>query len=313
MRNKLLSVQNELSLHSHIERAKISESLHGIGLAHISEHFRRGWVNVIQKQFGSAIFVDKIPRSDKWNVPSFDFGHLFDPNSPDRCDGEQLTSIDNEVGRISRAGKFTLPFNDCVFIEQFYQSEDNSAGVRIIRAKITGENIVGEEYIYTYFAGEVGTSWLKQPGDFVVSPDGYVEIRMDSEYFNESDKECVDSRFDIINESSGSLLRGIVLLSIGETSTINCEHLTRLNKKRSLNKQRPLPATIKVRLGAARVQGGEAVRGSGSTKQPHNRRGHYRKLASGKIIFVNGSRINGGTDKTRSYKVVSAPTAELNI
>jgi hypothetical protein len=313
MRNNLLSVHGEFSLHSRIERAKISESLHDIGLAHISEHFRRGRVNVIQKQFKGAVFVDKVPRIDNWNVPSFDLGHLFDPNSPYQCDENQLTCIDNEVGRIARVGKITIPFNDCAFIERFSQSKDNSAGVRIIRAKRTGEKVVGEEYLYTYFGGEVGASWIKQPGDFVVSPEGYVEIRVDGEYFRESDKECVDSRIDIISEASASLLRGIVLLSLGETSTMHCEHLARVNKKRSLNKQRPLPPTIKVRLGAVRVQGGESARGSGSSKQPHNRRGHYRKLASGKIVFVSGSRINGGTDKARSYKVVSAPTAELNI
>jgi len=313
MQNKLLSARGDSSLHSHIERAKICESLHGVGLAHISECFRRGRVNVIRKEFGRTVFVDKIPRGCNWSVPSFDFGHLFDPNSPDKCDEEQLTCINNELERIARFGKITLPFNDCAFIARFSESEDSSAGVRLIRAKRIGENVVGEDYIYKHFEGEVGTSWLKQPGDFVISPGGHVKIRMDSEYVTESDKKCVDSRFDVISESSGSLLLGIVLLSIGEKSTIDCESSAHVNKKRSLNKLRPLPPTIKVRLGAVRVQGGESARGSGSSKQPHNRRGHYRKLASGKIVFVSGSRINGGTEKTRSYKVVSPPTAELNI
>lgn len=44
--------------------------------------------------------------------------------------------------------------------------------------------------------------------------------------------------------------------------------------------------------------------GSGTAKSPHDRRGHIRRLASGKLVRVRPSKIHGGGDRPPVYAVV---------
>lgn len=312
MRNKLLYGHGAVSRSLTNEESSGRKNVRHGSLAHLSEHFRRGQVMVLRKESGNRLLVEKLPRQNYWNIPSFDLGYLFDENSPDRLNTAKFDSIEMEVKRLALEGKIYMPFQDCAFIARLSETNDSAESTTLVRVKTDDEVITGEVFVWCFRKQNPHIEWHKQPFKFTLSSSGLYEIEFHDQFKDNAGRKSL-ARFVIVGrECAHFVAKAVVLLSEGEMITEHCEYTARINRKRSLNRLGQLPQTIRVRLGAAVGRRGAASPGTGSGRQPHDRRGHYRKLASGQVVFVNASKINGGADRPRSYEVVAPPKREMN-
>lgn len=89
-----------------------------------------------------------------------------------------------------------------------------------------------------------------------------------------------------------------------DPETVEPAALTAINVGRAKSKKalKPLPAFITIENKPA-ADRGEPSGHSGVAKLPHNRRGHWRNLRSGKRVWVRDCAIHGGSDVGRNYVV----------
>jgi len=96
--------------------------------------------------------------------------------------------------------------------------------------------------------------------------------------------------------------KAIFAVTNNERETVETEQLRILNAGRARAKNNPLPPLpefIRVSNEPRRVS--ERSEPTGITKQPHDRRGHYRTYRSGKQVWVRSCRIHGGSEEPRIY------------
>jgi hypothetical protein len=80
------------------------------------------------------------------------------------------------------------------------------------------------------------------------------------------------------------------------------DYLVRVNRGRARGKLAPLPAVRLIDLTKFHPSTGGTESGGGLVR-PHDRRGHYRTLQTGRIVPVRPAKIHGGSDSPPKYTV----------
>lgn len=90
----------------------------------------------------------------------------------------------------------------------------------------------------------------------------------------------------------------------GERERVETESLRTLNHGRAKSKVKLVPVPRFIRIGGPlRVSQNQPHTGTGSSRSPHERIGHWRNYRSGKRVWVRDCKIHGGSYVPRNYRV----------
>jgi len=78
-----------------------------------------------------------------------------------------------------------------------------------------------------------------------------------------------------------------------------------INQKRAGDKRKPIQAPRILSLSRIVDYDNDSVSGFGAPRSPHDRRGHWRRYQSGKVIWISDMKIHGGSVNAPLYEVVS--------
>lgn len=108
-------------------------------------------------------------------------------------------------------------------------------------------------------------------------------------------------------EYSMPALTGLIFLAdqlLTDRTTVELEPTQRVRLGRpSISRNRSIPGSTVIHL-QRRLYPNRPVAHGGSSKRPHERRSHTRRLRSGRIIRVTSSSIRGGTGRPKAYDVI---------
>lgn len=109
----------------------------------------------------------------------------------------------------------------------------------------------------------------------------------------------------VVQEEYQTVMICLALLSMESTKRESCmsERLASVNRGRAKGKLPPIPDTIRITLGKPTVTSSASIGATGITQRPHDRRGHVRRLKSGRIVPVRAYSVHGGSGVTRRYEV----------
>ena len=285
--------------------------------AQAKEH---GWINRFTKQArGGFEVVATGAETYHWaKLPVFDFGHLQDPTSPDFLGQSFTGSITDECFKLANSllnsGEFHLPFSECIYIIRYYETSHGFETIHLLH--LPEED--GEISCDTYFRqpkiqSRAKRRWGVCPFQFtLVNGDGRAEKGYLSKHYDERvdfDPECWSSvQQDLLGKSTDMAVATLLLRQPAGAVTTAAVHGD-LNPPQ-LNEQDVKEPAFGVKTVAVnRVRLMSHLRGltfDRSAKAPHERRGHYRTLRSGRIVPVKSSKIHGGSDEASVYNVVRA-------
>ncbi|GFE77539.1 hypothetical protein NTCA1_51880 [Novosphingobium sp. TCA1] len=117
----------------------------------------------------------------------------------------------------------------------------------------------------------------------------------------------LDSLGGIVADEYNSVMVCLALLSMESTKkeTSASERLASVNRGRAKGKLPPIPDTIRITLGKPTVTSSASIGATGITQRPHDRRGHVRRLKSGRIVPVRAYSVHGGSGVARRYEVTA--------
>lgn len=234
--------------------------------------------------------------SDNKECPCFDFGHT-ENFSPELA--ENLASYANEL---FKHDLFTLPYNPVYYS---WSKHNQKYGVFVIQEEDEPLNLK----ILFFFAERnpfifAGMGTIEYRHD-VVNTDiklGMADIDGTISYLNKKIKFVSDDSEKFLYKTIAA--HAVILTSLLQsthTKTRKTEYSDKLNKKRA---KRGLPAimpyhTVYFEVGGKNYNTDGTEVGSGTHASPkmHWRRGHVRKLASGKLTHVRPCLVNAmGSD-----------------
>jgi hypothetical protein len=147
--------------------------------------------------------------------------------------------------------------------------------------------------------GETG-KWTQAPVQAIWCPEtgwgALTETKFGSDHWYAERKEDAEVAF-------ANLLVGTLLLARrpDPPAADETEYLKRVNRGRTRGKLAPLPPVRLVDLTRYKYS---SDAGDGKRHQrPHDRRGHYRRLNTGRLVPVRPAKIHGGSSAPPNYKV----------
>jgi hypothetical protein len=274
-------------------------------LAHFAEAARNKRVALIQYVGDDAIRLSMLNAGRHWAFPCLNFGQLDDtadatkswsPEVWNETWAEGVEHVEN--------GTFRLPFEECAYLFHYADNQQKYETVNLIHLATMADGILGETYIWQpSHPNSLLQGWTKHPFQFVIMNDGTIEwslhpsTRIDTHLVKEYEAD--------VKATYTKVICATMLLTHGAKSTSPSAYVAGVNNGRALGKLKPLPDTITIDL-SSRYRSGSRLQGgfnTGVVRQPHDRRGHYRTLKSGKIIPVKASQIHGGSSQSRVYNV----------
>ena len=285
------------------------------GFADFYEAVRKGnAVAIVSNASSSRITVAPLWRDQihhEWAVPSFDFGHVLDPHSPSTFIGEQAwKEMWPDVMDLLTGESFRLPFDECVYLVRYRETPQKWETVNLLHLWHDEDGtIAGNTYFQQDASQPVMRRWTLMPFQFVVhqGDNTGVEFNFDPRANLSPDVEA-EYVLDMRTKYSEALVLTLLLRSNG--IVIEEPELSRtaeVNRGRASAKLPPLSRTRVIRFGHLK-RATSTVSGIGSPKRPHERRGHYRKLRTGKVVPIAASKVHGGADAP-SYVVTGASPA----
>jgi len=235
-------------------------------------------------------------------APVFDFGFLRDLSTGKALDLDVYNGLVAEGEERLYAGTFQLPFPEVWYVIWFSDADGARYGtVNLLHAiELDGGGVQLVVYARSFDApGEAG-KWMQEPVQAVWHPDlgwGVVtETRFSSDHWYAERKANIEVAFANMMVATLLLARHPDPLPAAET-----EYLAGVNRGRARGKLKPLPA---VRLIDLTKYNAPAEEGDGSRQvRPHDRRGHYRRLNTGRLVPVRPAKIHGGSSEPPKYKV----------
>lgn len=255
--------------------------------------------------------IEPIYRRYDWAVPSFDFSFIFDPADSSFVGTEVCNDLWAEASELLSENKMRMPFPECAFLFRYRETYSRYETVNLVHLRDDGEAIWGDTFFQQAIDHPSKSRWTKTPFQFVLHPGLGVEMNFDP-LVRLSPSWEHEYRLDLRSKYTevlyAALLLGSRRASILEEAA-NPVPLIEVNRQRSEpDDLKPLPATriIKVNLPVLVATARNRGRGIGSEKRPHERRGHYRNLQSGKQVWVNACKIHGGSGAPPRYSVLNA-------
>lgn len=127
--------------------------------------------------------------------------------------------------------------------------------------------------------------------------------------FHDSDRVNIDYNYvgKMVSDEYEAVMLCLALLSMESTEQeiSASERLASVNRGRAKGKLPPIPDTIRITLGKPTVTSSASIGATGITQRPHDRRGHVRRLKSGRIVPVRAYSVHGGSGVARRYEVTA--------
>lgn len=251
--------------------------------------------------------IEPVYRRYDWAMPSFDFGFIFDPADPSFVGENVCNDLWREASELLSGNEMRMPFPECAFLFRYRETGDRYETVNLVHIRDDGEAIWGDTYFQQDADSPTKSKWTKTPFQFVLHPGLGVEanfdplVRLTPFWENEY-------RIDLRSKYSEVLYAALMLSAHRAHLEDDGSNTVALMAGSEGHDLSHLPPTriIKVNrpglIAAARARSS----GTGAEKRPHERRGHYRNLQSGKKVWVNACKIHGGQDAPPKYSVLNA-------
>jgi hypothetical protein len=282
-----------------------------VGFADFVEEMRQGMaLRVSSNQHHAKVEVTPVPREYtryNWAIPSFDFGHLYDPKSSASIGLERWNSEWQPVTELLENEQFRLPFDECAFIFRYGETLLKYATTNIVHVYHDEDrSIVGHTWFQQEVNDAVKQRWTMMPFQFVVhqgSPPS-VEInfstpRLTSDVEADYREDCKAKYTEVL---IATLLMSTNAAHEGQDER-TAQRIAQVNRGREFGKLPPLPMTRFIHIDKTVITRAATATCIGSPKRPHDRRGHYRTLRSGKRVEVSPSKIHGGSEVAPCYRV----------
>lgn len=201
------------------------------------------------------------------------------------------------------SGTFRLPFEECVYVFHYADTPQKYEGVNLLHLVTSGDEVTGECYNWQPSAPGRMRQWNKEPWQFtIINRDG-IDWAIEPDFERQLPMSVATEYVHNMRASYTKVICATMLMRCGENASEPTEYVSGINRGRALGKLAPLSDTISVRFDHAAVQQAYPSGGFSGARQPHDRRGHYRTLKSGKVVPVKSSKIHGGASAPRNYVV----------
>lgn len=273
-------------------------------LADFAESSRKKQVSVLKSFRAPNNYSSELQGfGTAWDLPSFNFGGLDDQtSSPDAWTKDVWDATWHAGLSLIEAGKFRLPYEECVYLFHFAENASMCESVNLIHLVTNGDDVIGEIFFRQPHGPSGLNGWTKSPSQFTIINGETIEWAVEPAFAATLTPEKLRDYSEDCKASYTKAICATVLLSQGAERSMPSERTAVVNRGRVLGKLAPLPDTVTVRFDHAAIGRHYEGAGTGGHRQPHNRRGHYRTLRSGKVIPVSSSRIHGGAEE-RQYDV----------
>jgi len=264
------------------------------------EHARRGKIITVGVEEGRTK-TTKFPQSTYWAVPVFDFGSLtYSKDDMDELGKEFPTAL----SLIGENG-VQLPFPRCIFA---FTDPDKTCRGEWLSQPDFFELIQEEDriYVHNFFRSIVRGKAVWMYEDDRVSFDRFTrEAQMPDRYAGFIDGKTSD-HVDIVRQKVQHTVLAATMINMKRAKQVVQEScaLASVNLGRAKANLSPISNTIKISIAESEATGkGRGGSRPSSVRSPHDRRSHFRTLASGKVIAVRASAIHGGASTPRHYEV----------
>lgn len=255
--------------------------------------------------------VEPIYRQYDWAMPSFDFGFIFDPADPSFIGVDTCNDLWAEASERLSENTMRMPFAECAFLFRYRETGNRDETVNLVHVRDDGEAIWGDTFFQQAIDHPTKSKWTKTPFQFVLHPGQGVEFNFDPMVrltpFWEN-----EYRLDLRAKYSEVLYAALLLIShraqVEEDASDALAPIETANHGSVRDDPKPIPATRIIRVNRQGLIAATRARRSGTAieRRPHERRGHYRQLRTGKQVWVNSCKIHGGSDVPPKYDIVNA-------
>ena len=245
-----------------------------------------------------------------WALPSISFGQLDDmANSSEAWTKTVADEAWKEGAAHVLAGTFSLPFEECIYLFHYEETTQKYETINLLHLVTSGNEITGECYFWQPSAPGTMSQWTKDPWQFTIINGAGVEWAIEPHFEGQIPASMAQDYKEDAKSSYTKVICATMLLGHGGKSSEPIEYVSGVNRGRALGKLAPLPDTITVRFDHAAIRQAYPAGGFSGAKQPHDRRGHYRTLASGKVIPSSRQRFTAVRLRpvTMSWKALSDP------
>jgi hypothetical protein len=235
-------------------------------------------------------------------IPSFDFGHINDPQHRDYWGGPLWDSLEREW--LTEPAVVRLPFPECAFLFHYTESAAQYESVNLIHAR-QDDNGTIETQCYFWQPGAPGamSNWAEAPvAAFTVRN----QFRLHTIRGRFSQARMISYKIDAASNgrivSQGSLL----LNRRVDREPVQSRAHDLMNYNRIMASRVAVPRTIRIKVREQREALQHTSRegiGMGGTKAAHERRGYWRQYRSGRRGWVRNCSIHGGSPIPRDYRV----------
>ncbi|MGA1809996.1 hypothetical protein VHN57_02330 [Sphingobium sp. WW5] len=245
--------------------------------------------------------IRAIDVGNNWDLPAFDFGHLDDLKSPNILPRQRRDELWADWLDLRESGQFRLPFPHCLYV---YRWRDGGL-VNVFDLRQSDDNLLID--VYFNYAGQ--PRWHHHAAKLNYDMHAATLDRALTSFAEDFlPAEKLGIYQDAQANWSKMILATLLLRRSNTTEEIQCNdrELRSINSRRAKADESPIRDMIRIRYNkhdlGHRIASAEPT---GSTRCPHDRRAHYRRLRSGKIIPVRASHIHGGGDRARNYVVAA--------
>lgn len=239
-----------------------------------------------------------------WAMPSFNFGRLDDVgHSADAWSRTVWDEMWRQGSDHITAGTFRVPFAECVYLFRYSEDQSRYESVNLLHLVTSGDEITGECYSWSPNAPGHMCEWTKSPWQFTITNGSSIEWAIEPQFEAQLPAHLAARYHEDAKAAYTKVICATMLLAEGCRSSEATEYVAGVNRGRALGKLAPLPDTVSLRFGQTTLSRSYPARGSSGARQPHDRRGHYRTLRSGRVVPVRSSKIHGGADQSRTYSI----------
>lgn len=254
--------------------------------------------------------IEPLFRRYDWAIPSFEFGFIFDPADPSFVGNEVCNDLWAEASDLLSRNEMRLPFSECAFLFRYRETVNRYETVNLVHLRDDGEAIWGDTYFQQAIDHPSKSKWTKTPFQFVLHPTLSVEMNFDP-MVRLSPSWEQEYRLDLRSKYTEALYAALLLgsrrNSVEEAVADNVDPIEHAAPKGD-NRDLGPPATRIIEVNQSMLVAAARSKrvGIGSERRPHERRGHYRNLQSGKKVWVNACKIHGGSETRPNYSVINA-------
>lgn len=245
-----------------------------------------------------------LAKSTDWDFPSFDFGRLpFSRLSKvPQLTADKMAAIEARADELLNRD-VVLPYPRCAFISI---DPTDCTSVDVF------EHISGGILCFSYY------KIPKLRGQWFIDPVNYYFDNMITRaepFFFEISPDDWRNQLKSNGNSEASWLSNIRhILRVGiamlDMPSAQCQpnqsaYVTSVNRGREKADLAPIPETLTIHMGHVSCETSHSDTRHGVSPRPHDRRAHYRRLKSGRLVPVQACKIHGGGDFARNYQVVA--------